>query len=225
MDLGFFLALLDVNQPLVTVAGYPMSAVELFGTLFNLVAVYLMARRQIWTWPLGIVGVVLFAALFYQIRLYGDFIEQIYYLGASFYGWWLWRQPHASTSSAPLGFSPFAGILTGLLITLVGGLLLGVLLIQLPTLLPAFFSEPPSYPYLDAVTTTGSFVAMVLEARRRIEAWIYWTVLNLLGIWLYIVKGVPLVAGVYGCFLALGLYGYWTWWVASRKGMGGALSR
>jgi nicotinamide mononucleotide transporter len=58
---------------------------------------------------------------------------------------------------------------------------------------------------------------MVLEARRRIEAWIYWTVINLAGIGLYLVKGVPFVAALYVLFLILGVYGYIKWWTAGSR--------
>jgi nicotinamide mononucleotide transporter len=211
------LGLFDVNRPLLMVMDYPMSGVELFGTVFNLASVYLMARRNIWTWPLGLVGVVLFAVLFYQIRLYGDFIEQIYYVGALLYGWRLWRERPETTTHTEMGFSTWPHVVQGLAFTLVGGVLLALLLLRLPVLLPSLFPEPPSFVYVDALTTTGSFVAMVLEAKRRIEAWIYWVIINLAGIWLYVVKGVPFVAALYGIFLILGFYGYLQWWTRSRR--------
>ena len=50
---------------------------------------------QVWrllTWPIGIISVVLFGVLFYQIQLYSDTLEQFYYLGASVYGWWFWEK-------------------------------------------------------------------------------------------------------------------------------------
>ena len=220
MDNGILPAivgLFDVNRPWIMVMGYPMSGVELVGTIFNLASVYLMARRNIWAWPLGLIGVVLFAALFYQIRLYGDFFEQIYYVGALFYGWRMWSQKPETSGHTEMAFSPCPQVLHGLAITLLGGVLLSHLLIRLPGLLPSLFPEPPSFVYVDALTTTSSFVAMVLEAKRRIEAWIYWTVINVAGIWLYAVKGVPFVAGLYGLFLILGLYGYVQWWTISRR--------
>jgi nicotinamide mononucleotide transporter len=209
--------LFDVNRPLLMLMDYPMSGVELFGTIFNLASVYLMARRNIWTWPLGLVGVVLFAVLFYQIRLYGDFFEQIYYVGALLYGWRLWSQTPETSSHTELHFSSWKDIGRGLAVTLLGGVLLAHLLMRLPGLLPTIFPEPPSFVYVDALTTSGSFVAMVLEARRRIEAWIYWTVINLAGIGLYLVKGVPFVAALYVLFLILGVYGYIKWWTAGSR--------
>ncbi len=79
----------NVNTIALTVLGYPMSYIELFGTLFNVWSVWLVVKGRSATWPISIVGVLLFLALFYQIQLYADTLEQVYYLGASVYGWWM----------------------------------------------------------------------------------------------------------------------------------------
>lgn len=63
----------------MNVLGYPMSYLEFAGTLLNLLSVYLVTRNSIWTWPVGNVAVFLFALLFYQIRLYVDVAEQVYF--------------------------------------------------------------------------------------------------------------------------------------------------
>lgn len=80
----------NVNTTLFTVLGYQMSYIEFFGTILNLLSVYLVAKNKIWTWPIGNIAVVLFAILFFQIQLYSDFIEQIYFFITGFYGWWAW---------------------------------------------------------------------------------------------------------------------------------------
>jgi nicotinamide mononucleotide transporter len=64
-----------VETVFVTLFGYPMSYLELTGTVFNLWSVWLVARKNILTWPVGVVGVILFAILFYQIQLYSDLVE------------------------------------------------------------------------------------------------------------------------------------------------------
>ncbi len=74
-----------------------MSYIEFAGTVLYLWSVWLIAHRNILTWPVGIVAVALYLALFYQIRLYADALEQVYYLGASAYGWWNWsKSPNAN---------------------------------------------------------------------------------------------------------------------------------
>lgn len=86
------LHLLDINNTLFTVWNYPMSYIEFFGTLLNIASVWLVAKKKILNWPVGIVAVLSFGALFWQVRLYSDFIEQIYYFITGVWGWWLWSQ-------------------------------------------------------------------------------------------------------------------------------------
>src|SRR5688572_6733871 len=85
------LQFLDVNTIAFVLLGYPMSYIELIGTILYLWSVWLIAKRQVLTWPVGILSVLLYMILFYQIRLYSDAIEQVYYLGASIYGWIVWN--------------------------------------------------------------------------------------------------------------------------------------
>ena len=83
-------AFFSVNTIAFTILGYSISWLELVGTIFNLVCVILAARRNIWNWPIGLIGVMLFGVLFYQINLYADVFEQVYYLITGISGWYLW---------------------------------------------------------------------------------------------------------------------------------------
>ena len=191
--------------------GYPMSYLEFAATLLNLTSVLLITRQNIWTWPVGLAAVVLMGMLFYQIQLYSDFLEQVYYFFACIYGWWLWGGQNRSADTGRPKFSAPKWWGVGLLVTAVGGALLGGVVEQLHLLLPLFFPEPASYPYWDALTTAGSFVAMVLMARRRIECWIYWIIIDVIGVVLYLGKGVVLVALLYGIYLLLAVMGLINW--------------
>lgn len=204
-------ALLDVNTVFFSVLEYPMSYIEFFGTLLNLAAVILIARKNVWTWPIGIVAVVLFALLFYQIQLYADFIEQLYYFATNIYGWWLWQRRGTESAAPAVRFSSakFTGwvLAATLVLSAAGGWLVERLHIFWPTL----FLEPASFAYIDALTTVGSFTAMLLMAHRRTECWIYWLVIDVIGVVLYYVKDARFVAILYVVFLALAVYGLREW--------------
>src|SRR5512135_3579492 len=93
------LAILDVNTTFFTVLGYPMSYIEFFGTALNIWSVWLTARNKVLSWPVGIVAVVLFFFLFYEIRLYSDMVEQVWYVVTGFWGWWVWTHPKSPEES------------------------------------------------------------------------------------------------------------------------------
>lgn len=202
----------SVNNTAFTVFGYPLSYIELFGTIFYLWSVWLIARRRIWTWPIGIVAVILYMLIFYQIRLYSDALEQVYYLIASVYGWWHWlRSPREGATIVDVGFSNTQAILLWLLASVVLGIGLGAFMSRAHSLLPGVFPEAASFPYIDALTTIGSFSAMWLMARRRIESWLYWIVIDVVGIGLYYVKGVKFIALLYVVLLGLAIKGFFSW--------------
>jgi nicotinamide mononucleotide transporter len=205
-------SILDVDTIVFTVLGYPMSFVELSGTILYLWSVWLMARRSMLTWPVGIVAVLLYMALFYQIRLYSDAVEQVYYLGASGYGWWRWKSGlREGGTEVRVAFStPRSMAIVGAC-TLIASGLTGTLMERVHLLLPSVFPEPASYPYVDALTTVMSFTAMWLLALKRTESWIYWIVVNVIGTWLYFVKEVRFVSLLYVILLGLAVSGLMQW--------------
>src|SRR6478609_3629214 len=63
---------------------------EIIGTISGLAGVWLAARQNFWTWPVGLVSVVAYTIFFFQIKLYADMGLQVFFAGASLYGWDEW---------------------------------------------------------------------------------------------------------------------------------------
>ena len=212
---------LSVNTVFFTVLGYPMSYIELVGTILYLLSVWLIARRNMLTWPVGIVSVLLYMALFYQIRLYSDALEQVYYLGASVYGWWFWsRSRQVNHAITDVSYSSGRAIVAWLIVTAALSVALGAIMSRVHVWVPGVFPEAASYPYLDALTTVMSLVAMWLLARKHIESWVYWIVVDVIGIWLYFVKDVRFISLLYVVLLALAIRGLVDWRGMGRRSSG-----
>lgn len=213
--------ILSVDHVIFFILGYPMSYIEFFGTILYLWSVWLITKRHMLTWPVGIVSVLLYMFLFYQIRLYSDTLEQFYYLGASVYGWWYWsKSPKEKHIVQDVGFSSIRVILITIVITAALAAVDGALVSRIHLLWPVLFPEPASYPYTDALTTIMSFTAMWLMARKRIESWIYWIIVDLIGIWLYYVKEVRFVALLYVILLILATRGAILWCQSEKTRQG-----
>jgi nicotinamide mononucleotide transporter len=205
------LTFLSVNDIAFKIFGYPMSYVELVGTILYLWSVWLISKRQILTWPVGIVSVILYMLLFYQIHLYSDFMEQIYYLGASIYGWIVWNRSVDGGQIQDVVYSSRQSILSWIVVTLIFSVLVGAFMARIHLLLPGAFPEAASFPFLDALTTIMSFTAMWLMARKRVESWFYWIIVDVIGIWLYFVKDVKFIALLYVILLAMAINGLRSW--------------
>lgn len=204
--------ILSVDRVWFTVLGYPMSYLEFLGTVFNVWAVWLMIRRNVWTWPVGVLAVLLFGALFYQIRLYSDLFEQAYYLAANAWGWWLWTRG-ASGSEPPLEVSRNGARLNAALAAFIAAasFAAGWAASRLHLWLPALFPQPASFPYLDALTSVMGLVAQTLAAHKRLENWHLWIAVNALSVWIYYRQGVHFVALLYGAFLLMAFKGLADW--------------
>ncbi|MBL7877199.1 MAG: nicotinamide mononucleotide transporter, partial [Cyclobacteriaceae bacterium] len=87
------MSILDIDNIFFTVLDYPMSYVEFFAVVAGLVAVGLSAKANIWSWPIGIINVVLSAFFYYQIQLYPDMFLMVFFFVTNLMGWWRWANP------------------------------------------------------------------------------------------------------------------------------------
>ncbi|HXV26465.1 MAG TPA: nicotinamide riboside transporter PnuC [Candidatus Paceibacterota bacterium] len=210
------LEFLSVDTVMLTVLGYPMSWIEFFGTVFNLWCVWLVAKNRVLNWPVGIVGILLFGALFWQIRLYADLFEQVYFFVTSLWGWWVWLHPRSAGETDIRGELAISGLnrrgyaVYGVVLA-VGTVVLTFVTMHLHQWLPGYFPEAASYPLLDSFTTVMSFAATVLMVRRKIESWHLWIAVDIIGIGLYWAKDVHLVSLLYAVFLVNAVNGLIRW--------------
>ena len=145
---------LSVKTIAFTIIGYQMSYVELIGTILYLWSVWLISKRRVLTWPVGIVSVLLYMALFYQIRLYSDALEQVYYLGASVYGWWMWnKSPKDDGQITDVTYSARRGAMVWIVVTAVVSALTGVLMSR----------SKPSQPSVPASISTAQTTALEMN--------------------------------------------------------------
>jgi nicotinamide mononucleotide transporter len=210
MDL--LLSFFDVNTTFFTVLNYPISYIEFFGTLLSLAYIWLATRRNIWNWPISILGAIIFGILFYQIQLYADMFEQVYYFITAFWGWYLWHNHKSKkddkiiveTNKLSVNLLWLGGMI-------VGTVLLSFILANINLWLPALFTQPASLVVLDSATTIMSFAATLLLLFRKLESWILWIIVDVIAIGLYWYKDVPFLSLLYVVFLVLAIIGFFNW--------------
>lgn len=209
--MGFF----DIKNILFTVLGYEMSYLEFFAALAGLIAVWLSARANIWSWPIGIINVVLAFFLFYQVQLYPDMFLQVFFFVTNIMGWWRWANPKPGEENRRnelrasfMGWKRFSKLAA---IGIAGTYILGTFAENLHELLPDLFSIPSAYPYADSFVTVMSIVTTFYMIEKKIESWIIWIVVDALATYLYFSKGIKLYALEYMIFCLIASYGLWNW--------------
>lgn len=204
-----------MNEIAFTLLDYPISYLEVVGTVAGLLSVWLAVRNHIGTWPVGVVNVVAFAILFYQFRLYSDALLQVYFFGMSLYGWYVWREKDRTDQRVLVLSRPAR--LRWLLVLGAGTLVLGAVMSKVDHWLPSLFPEPAAFPLPDAFTTVTSIIATFLLARRYLESWVLWIAVDVVAIILYFSKGILLVGIEYIIFLGLATAGGWRWYRQAPK--------
>jgi nicotinamide mononucleotide transporter len=195
---------------------YPISLLELLGTISGLACVYLTAKENILCWPVGIVNIILFFILFYQVQLYSDMILQVYFLIMSIYGWWKWANPRTIQETdvknelkvSDLSKDQWIYWVSG---TLVATLLLGYFMQHIHIYFPKLFVKRAAFPFPDATTTTLSMAATVIMALKKRDCWILWILVDIIATIIYFLKGINLVAIEYIIFGIISANGYITW--------------
>ncbi len=179
-----------------------MSAIEIVAVMLGIANIVLIIRRSVWNFPVAIVMVSLYFVIFRDANLYSDAGLQVFFAVVNLYGWWSWNRNKADAGevvvrrltalaygmciigsvAAIWGWGAFMGTYTG-----------------------------TSYPYWDASVAMLSVAGQILMARRFVENWHYWIIVNLISIPLYVTKELYLTAGLYGVFLVLAIAGLIEW--------------
>lgn len=130
---------------------------------------------------------------------------QVYYVVISIYGWMLWnRKSELSGEKSNLNISHISIIQT-LWLIVVFIILSGVIHWILKK------HTDSDVPFWDAITTAGGFVATWMLARKYIEHWLFWVLLNTISIGLYIYKGLYPTTILFAIYTIMALVGYRTW--------------
>ncbi|KAF1013400.1 MAG: Nicotinamide riboside transporter PnuC [Stenotrophomonas maltophilia] len=181
---------------------------EWSAALFSVAGVWLMARRQLLAWPVGLVSVSLYGLVFAQARLYSDTLLQVAFAAFLAYGCLNWRQ-HAR-QEGHIRIVPLARrqLLRGLCVAVAGGLALGALM---------HFSTDAALPWLDAMLAALSLMAQWWQARRHVAAWWVWIIVDVVYVGAYLVKSLHVTAALYLFFVGLAVMGLRAWTVAGRQ--------
>ncbi|MGG5284776.1 nicotinamide riboside transporter PnuC [Pseudomonas viridiflava] len=179
-----------------------MSGLELFAAAIGVIAVWLTVKQNPWCWPIGLVMVVIYIWIFYDVKLYSDMLLQAIYAGLQVYGWLQWTRHGSSLPVRPVTALRGGSVAAALAIGVVISLALGAGM--------AHFTDA-AQPWLDAALTGFSLVAQVWMAQKRVQCWPLWIVLDVIFVGLFVYKDLYLTAALYGLFTLLAVQGWREW--------------
>lgn len=179
-----------------------MSLFEVISFVTGALCVWLVARQNVWNWPVGIANNITFFVLFWAAGIYADATLQIVYLGLAVYGWWAWLR-----GGTGHGHLPVSRTTSRQWVALAAA---GVAATAVLTWVLANHTDS-TVPLPDAVTTVLSLLATWGQARKKLESWWLWITADLIYVPLYAYKDLWLTAVLYVGFLGLCVLGLYNW--------------
>jgi len=171
--------------------------IESIAVIFSLLSVILTTKKNLLCWPIGIIGVIAYAFVFYQNRDWSNFLLQFVFIAQSFSGWINWNKSETKGVSTLENYERFNLIIASFVV------------FSCLFFLNKVFSG--SFTELDALTSTLSIFGMLLLSNSKIEAWTFWILADVIYIYFFFLNQLYLSSALYFLFLILATYGYFNW--------------
>ncbi|MBY5920714.1 nicotinamide riboside transporter PnuC [Ferrimonas balearica] len=181
---------------------HALSGWEAVAVLLAIAYLLLAMRRNIWCWPAAAASTLIYTVLFWQVALLMESVLNVYYLAMAAYGFWQWRFGGRDGDGVPMVRWSLSTHLLIIGATALGALAVGYVMDN---------HTHADMAYLDAMTTCFAVVTTVMVARKVVENWLYWVVIDLASIYLYLEKGFYLTAGLFVFYVVMATVAYFQW--------------
>jgi nicotinamide mononucleotide transporter len=193
--------------PAFTLWGSATTWAEIIGFVLAVWMVIGNIRERLWAWPLAIISSLLYFALFWRSKLYGDAALQIFFVLLALWGWLQWWRGLGGDATPQRVALPVTTLNRNRAIKVIASC---VILWGVTGLFLQHYTDT-DVPWWDAFPTAVSLVAQYLLARKYLENWAAWLVVNTVSIGLFAYKGLWLTVILYALFIAMSVAGWRAW--------------
>lgn len=175
---------------------------EAVAVVLGITYLVLAVRENLWCWYAAFASTLIYLFLFWDVNLLMESALQVYYLAMAVYGWWQWQ--HGSGNDGQLDISRWhwrrhvVAMLAIIAISLGSGFLLQEY-------------SSAALPFLDSFTTWGSVLTTWMVARKVLENWLYWLVIDSVSIYLYLDRELYLTAFLFLVYIVIAVFGFRQW--------------
>lgn len=178
------------------------SVPEALAVVLAVLYLILAIRQNIWCWACAAVSTAMFATIFFGVALYMEAALNIFYFGMALYGWATWYRGENGNHALPVTVWPLRIHLLASALILACSLLSGFLLDT---------RSDAAFPYIDSLTTWGAVWATFLMARKVLENWWYWILIDATMVYVFWAKNLEFTALLYVAYVLLIPVGLISW--------------
>lgn len=191
----------DSWQAIAAEAG-DLAPLEVIAVIAAVAYLLLAIRQNIWCWLCAGISTAIYVYLFFDAKLYMESVLNLFYFGMAVYGWTVWYLGRSGDGELPVSVwkrevhaLAVASIVT---VSLLSGYLLKT------------YSDA-AYPYVDSMTTFGAIWATFLVARKVLENWWYWLVIDAASVAIYWSRDLELTALLFVVYVVMIPFGMMAW--------------
>ncbi len=173
---------------------------EILAVVFAVLYLLLAMREHVACWLFAALSTLIYIALYHRVALLSESLLNVYYLAMALYGWWRWRGGHSGLEP-PIQSWPWRKHMPWVLLCAA----------CVPALAWWTARHGAAFPLLDAFTSVFAVLATWLVARKVLENWYYWLLIDSINIFLNWHRGLQLTAGLYVAYVVLVVLGLLQW--------------
>jgi len=179
-----------------------LSGWEVLASVLGIGYIIFAAKESQWCWPLAFLSTLIYTVIFWKGQLPMQAMLNFYYMAMAIYGYKLWQKQGKANQTTVINRlswpQQFAFFILGSLLTFAtANYLISI--------------EASQSPYLDAGVTVFSMLNTILMARKVLQNWLYWIVIDAAAIVLYAQTGYYATIVMFTIYLVLALLGYISW--------------
>ena len=175
---------------------------ETVAVILGIAYLLLAMRENSLCWYCAFISTGIYIWIFGDVSLYMESALNAYYMVMAVYGWYQWQRGGSSSEGIKLSSWGIKQHMAAIGLVLVLSVISGYLLSQ---------NTDARMPYIDSFTTWGSVITTFMVARKVLENWLYWIVIDAVSIFLYIDRELYQTVGLYSVYLVLAVIGYVAW--------------
>ncbi len=197
-------ALLDqlIEQALV------FAPLEVVAVLLAIAYLVLAIRQNIWCWACAGISTAIYVWLFIDAKLYMESVLNGFYFVMAIYGWTVWNSGRTNDHEKPVVVWPPRTHAFAVAAIAIASLVNGYLLTR--------YSDA-AYPYVDSLTTWSAIWATFLVARKVLENWWYWLLIDVASIFIYWSRDLHLTALLFVIYVVMIPFGLIAWTRSMRE--------
>jgi nicotinamide mononucleotide transporter len=175
---------------------------ETLAVLLSIAYLLFALKENSLCWYCAFFSSAIYAWILGDVNLYMESLLSVYYLVMAVYGWYQWRRGGESHQGIEISCWPLWKQGLAIAAVVVASLISGYLLAQ---------HTDARLPYLDSFTTWGAVLTTVMVARKILENWLYWIVIDAASIYLYLDRELYQTVALFVLYVILAVVGYVIW--------------